>query len=133
MLKNRKAVFVLQLVGLGWYIAFAILVGVVGGLWLDSKLGTKVVFTLTGIIAGSTLAFYGVYRMVLSLLGTENNSHKAVVWVCGARGGFGGPGPGTYLRLVGTFQNQGVTSLRLDYRDPNNLRECVLDLITGIN
>jgi fermentation-respiration switch protein FrsA (DUF1100 family) len=55
-----------------------------------------------------------------------------VVWVCGARGGFGGPGPGTYMRLAERFTEQGITSLRLDYRDPNNLPECVLDLMAGI-
>ncbi len=61
----------------------------------------------------------------------SEHSHKAVVWVCGARGGFGGPGPGTYLRLAETFLDQGVSSLRLDYRQPNDLGECLLDLIAG--
>ncbi len=55
-----------------------------------------------------------------------------VVWVCGARGGFGGPGPGTYMRLAEQFTVQGITSLRLDYRDPNNLPECVLDRMAGV-
>ena len=67
-----------------------------------------------------------------AILHKAENSHKAVVWVCGARGGFGGPGPGTYLRLAEAFLDQGVTSLRLDYRDPNILKECVLDLVTGV-
>jgi len=59
-------------------------------------------------------------------------SKLGVVWVCGARGGFGGPGPGTYMRLAEKFTEQGITSLRLDYRDPNNLPECVLDLMAGV-
>lgn len=59
-------------------------------------------------------------------------SHLGVVWVCGARGGFGGPGPGTYMRLAEQFTEQGITSVRLDYRDPNNLPECVLDLMAGV-
>jgi pimeloyl-ACP methyl ester carboxylesterase len=59
-------------------------------------------------------------------------SKLGVVWVCGARGGFGGPGPGTYMRLAEKFIGQGITSLRLDYRDPNNLPECVLDLMAGV-
>ena len=59
-------------------------------------------------------------------------SRLGVVWVCGARGGFGGPGPGTYMRLAEKFTEQGITSLRLDYRDPNNLPECVLDLMAGV-
>ena len=57
---------------------------------------------------------------------------RAVVWVCGARGGFGGPGPGTYARLSEQLTGQGITSLRLDYRFPNDLLECVLDLLCGV-
>ena len=60
------------------------------------------------------------------------NSTQAVVWVCGARGGFGGPGPGTYARLSERMTGQGITSLRLDYRFPNDLMECVLDLLVGV-
>nr|MCS5657206.1 alpha/beta hydrolase [Dehalococcoidia bacterium] len=60
------------------------------------------------------------------------DSKLGVVWVCGARGGFGGPGPGTYMKLAEQFTEQGITSLRLDYRDPNNLPECVLDLMAGV-
>ena len=60
------------------------------------------------------------------------NSTQAVVWVCGARGGFGGPGPGTYARLSEQLTGQGITSLRLDYRFPNDLMECVLDLLVGV-
>ena len=56
---------------------------------------------------------------------------RAVIWVCGARGGFGGPGPGTYARLSEQLTGQGITSLRLDYRFPNDLLECVLDLLVG--
>jgi alpha/beta superfamily hydrolase len=61
-----------------------------------------------------------------------DESNLGVIWVCGARGGFGGPGPGTYMRLAEKFTEQGITSLRLDYRDPNNLPECVLDLMAGV-
>ena len=61
------------------------------------------------------------------------NADQAVVWVCGARGGFGGPGPGTYARLSEQLTAQGITSLRLDYRFPNDLLECVLDLLVGVN
>ena len=57
----------------------------------------------------------------------------AVIWVCGARGGFAGPGPESYARLSERLVEQGITSLRLDYRFPNDLLECALDLITGAN
>ena len=61
------------------------------------------------------------------------DSHQAVIWVCGARGGFRGPGPGTYARLSEEFIDRGITSLRLDYRQPNSLSECALDLLVGVS
>ena len=60
------------------------------------------------------------------------SSELAVIWVCGARGGFGGPASGMYARLAEQFLNKGITSLRLNYRQPNVLPECVLDLLAGI-
>ena len=60
------------------------------------------------------------------------SSELAVIWVCGARGGFGGPAGGMYARLAERFLNNGITSLRLNYRQPNVLPECVLDLLAGI-
>ena len=61
-------VIVLQLVGVGWYVAVCIILGLLGGLWLDSKLDTLPIFTLVGVLLGTVLTFYGVYRMVLPLL-----------------------------------------------------------------
>ena len=51
----------------------------------------------------------------------------AVVWVGGAGGGLDGPAGGLYPRLA----RQGVASLRLHYRHPNHLEECVLDTLLG--
>ena len=59
---------VLRLTGLGWYVAACIVIGVVGGVFLDKLLGTVVLFTLSGIFLGSVLAFWGVYKMVLPAL-----------------------------------------------------------------
>ena len=60
-------------------------------------------------------------------------STRAVIWVCGARGGFGGPASGLYAELSQEFAGQGITSLRMDYRQPNNIQECALDLLAGVN
>ena len=57
-----------RLLGLGWYVAFSIIGGVAGGYWLDQWLGTRPLFLLLGLVAGSAMAFYGVYRMVAPLL-----------------------------------------------------------------
>ena len=58
---------------------------------------------------------------------------RAVVWVCGARGGFGGPASGLYAELAQEFTRQGITSMRMDYRQPNHIQECALDLVAGVN
>ena len=63
---------VLQLVGVGWYVAVCIVGGLLIGLWLDNTLDTIPVFTLGGIVFGTVLAFYGIYKMVLPLI--TNNS-----------------------------------------------------------
>jgi len=54
-----------RLVGLGWYVGICIVLGLLGGLWLDGKFGTKPLLTILGLVAGLVLAFYGVYRMIL--------------------------------------------------------------------
>ena len=59
-------------------------------------------------------------------------STRAVVWVCGARGGFGGPASGLYAQLAEEFKGEGITSLRMDYRQPNQIQECALDLVAGV-
>ena len=69
---------------------------------------------------------------VQGILHRAPEASRGVVWVCGARGGFGGPGPGSYERLAEEFRGSGITSLRLDYRLPNILDECVLDLLVGV-
>lgn len=55
----------------------------------------------------------------------------AVVWVGGAGGGLTGPARGMYPRLAGALAGEGIGSLRVDYRHPNNLTSCVLDTLVG--
>ena len=82
--------------------------------------------------AGAGLLFRTSRGDLPAILHRAQDSRHGVIWVCGARGGFGGPGPGTYARLAEAFRKRGITSLRLDYRHPNVLPECVLDLLTGV-
>ena len=56
----------------------------------------------------------------------------AVVWVGGAGGGLDGPAWGMYPRLARHLATQGVASLRLHYRKPNYLEDCVLDTLLGV-
>jgi len=67
------------------------------------------------------------------ILHRARDADRAVIWVCGARGGFGGPGPGTYARMSERFTGEGITSLRLDYRHANDVFECALDLLAGVS
>jgi ATP synthase protein I len=58
----------LRFIGVGWFIAISILLGVWGGLWLDAKLGTAPIMVIVGLFLGLAVAFYGVYRMLLPLM-----------------------------------------------------------------
>ena len=64
----RRWVAALRFIGVGWFIAISILLGVLGGLWLDSKFGTRPILVIVGLILGLVVAFYGVYRMLLPLM-----------------------------------------------------------------
>ncbi len=75
-MSRRGVALALRLMGLGWYIAISIVLGTAGGLWLDHRLGTLPLFTLLGVIAGSGVAFYGVYRMILPLTMGDNGAKK---------------------------------------------------------
>ena len=66
----------MQLVGVGWYVAICIIGGLFGGLWLDRKLDVLPVFTLIGVVLGTVLAFYGIYKMVLPLLNNDRGLEK---------------------------------------------------------
>lgn len=63
-----------QFAGLGWYMAAAIVLPTLGGVWLDRSVGTSPLFLLLGILLGVTLAFYGTYRMVAAFLTGQNDA-----------------------------------------------------------
>jgi ATP synthase protein I len=60
------------LLGIGWYFAICVILGVVIGRWLDDWVGTSPLFTLIGTFLGLAAALYGGYRMLTErLLGTD--------------------------------------------------------------
>ena len=65
---GKKSIMVLQLVGVGWYIAICIVGGLLLGLAIDRKLDTLPFVTIAGVILGSILAFYGIYKMLVPIL-----------------------------------------------------------------
>ncbi len=58
---------------MGWYVGLCIVLGVLGGIWLDDRIHTKPVMTIVGLILGIVLAIYGVYRMILPNLDKNRN------------------------------------------------------------
>ena len=63
----------LRLTGVGWFIGISILLGVLGGLWVDNKFGTKPLFVIVGLVFGLIVAGYGVYQMLIPLIKDKNN------------------------------------------------------------
>ena len=66
-----------KLTGLGWYVAICILGGLLGGIWLDGLLGTRALFTLSGLALGLTAAFFGVYRMISDLFAEKPETKES--------------------------------------------------------
>ena len=62
-----------RLMGIGWYFALCIALGIGGGVWLDSRLGISPLFTLLGLAVGLLAAFYGGYRMLMEALGSDRD------------------------------------------------------------
>lgn len=56
------------LLGVGWYFAICIILGVLLGRWADSTTGWDPAFTLLGILLGLAIAFLGGYRLVKPLM-----------------------------------------------------------------
>lgn len=55
----------------------------------------------------------------------------ALICVGGAMGGLNGPAEDLYADLPNLLETAEVTVLRLDYRQPDNFEECVLDVLAG--
>src|SRR5579859_6695556 len=56
-------------------------------------------------------------------------THAGAVWLNGAGGGWASPAKEVYPRLCRGLMAEGITSVQLCYRVPNNLQECVLDVL----
>jgi pimeloyl-ACP methyl ester carboxylesterase len=64
----------------------------------------------------------------------DRDATKVVVMGGGAMGGLLGPSDGAYHDLgVALHEQHGIGTIRVAYRQPNNLPECVLDLAAAID
>ena len=70
---------------------------------------------------------------IQSIVHQAPEAQHGVIWVGGARGGFGRPVQGAYARLAEALRQERIASLRLCYRHPNVLPECALDILAGID
>ena len=70
-----KWVYASRFIGVGFFIAGAILGGLILGFWLDSKLGTGFIWVI-GLLLGITIAGVGVYRMLIPLLNDNNSKNN---------------------------------------------------------
>jgi len=61
----------------------------------------------------------------------SENSKLGIIWVAGAMGGYNGGG-GLYPVLSDELTNVGITSIRLNYRKPNDMFNCMLDIFAGV-
>jgi F0F1-type ATP synthase assembly protein I len=61
---SSRSTAAFQLIGVGFYIATCIVIGVAVGLFLDERLGTGPILLMLCLFLGLAVAFYGTYRMV---------------------------------------------------------------------
>jgi ATP synthase protein I len=70
----------LSLLGMGFYIAIAIVLGIWGGHWLDGKFNTGPLWLIIGSILGVAVAALGVFNMLKPFIEnakkTGDNSKK---------------------------------------------------------
>jgi ATP synthase protein I len=66
----------IRFLGIGFYIAFCIVAGILGGLWLDTKFHTKPIFLLIGLVLGLVAAFWGLYQMLLPMINDSKKGRK---------------------------------------------------------
>ena len=66
----------LGLAGIGFYIAGTIILGILGGRWIDEKLNSGPIFLIAGLILGIIAAFYGVYRLIRPLLDNKGDNNN---------------------------------------------------------
>jgi alpha/beta superfamily hydrolase len=56
----------------------------------------------------------------------------AAVWLTSLEGGFEGPGHGMFRRVAERLPHDGISSLRIDYRQPGDWKGCVQDALLGV-
>ncbi len=72
----RSRLAALGLLGVGFYVAGVIILGVVAGRWLDSRFASEPLWLIVGLVLGVVAAFYGVYAMLRPFFGDRRNGEE---------------------------------------------------------
>lgn len=103
----------------------------------QSPMSEGINLRITGVDPGEEIA--GARRLAINttrgpiamVLHAAPEPGRAALCVCGAIGGFDGPSM-LYARLGLEMPAQGISIARLDYRQPNEFGECMLDAMAGV-
>ncbi len=69
---------------------------------------------------------------IVGWLYNAEHAGAGVIYVGGVGGGFDTPADGLYPKLCVTLVSRGISGLRLQYRNPSDLQESVIDVLVGI-
>jgi F0F1-type ATP synthase assembly protein I len=72
----RRRLAALGLLGVGFYISGVVILGVLGGRWLDGRFGSDPFWLIVGLVLGVVAAFCGVYAMLRPFLGDRRNERE---------------------------------------------------------
>ncbi len=66
----------LRVLGVGFFVGGSIVLGVLFGIWLDTKFNTHLLW-IAGLILGIVIAFWGVYQMLLPLMSNKRDKENS--------------------------------------------------------
>ena len=66
----------LRVLGVGFFVGGSIVLGVLFGIWLDTKFNTHLLW-IAGLILGIVVASWGVYQMLLPLMSNKRNKENS--------------------------------------------------------
>ena len=74
---SKKSLPGADFAGVGIQFAFAIIVFLFAGQWLDKRLGTNGLFTIAGVFVGGGAAFYNMYRKISAAQRRDDEERSA--------------------------------------------------------
>ncbi len=74
---SKKGLSGADFAGVGLQFAFAIIVFLYAGQWVDDRLGTNGLFTIAGAFVGAGAAFYNMYRKITAAQRRDDEERSA--------------------------------------------------------